>query len=126
MNDLYPVFDIEHLGKLLNEAEPLSIDIEPWRVYVLAALLQLALRHSELKDGKHPCAEVGMDMFRSFQEWLREIHPDIAQSFEIGWYSYLDVPQTMSIDLAVILGSLHYDSYYYDNDVDGNDYEGVE
>jgi hypothetical protein len=82
------------IAQTLSQVEPLEVHLEPFRAYLLVALLQLALRHPGVQEDASEVMEVGASMARRLQARLGELDPAIAASLEPGWDSKQDATIT--------------------------------
>jgi hypothetical protein len=75
---------LEQIARSLNSAKPIEAHLTPYRAYTLVGLLQLALRHPLMQDGR-PSAQIAREMAIGLTGELGKIDPLIARSLEAGW-----------------------------------------
>ncbi|NJR37770.1 MAG: hypothetical protein HC781_01690 [Leptolyngbyaceae cyanobacterium CSU_1_4] len=73
--------NIPELQKLLTQADPLTLYINPHEAFCLVGVLQLALRHPGLQS-TNVAGVVALSCAKQLQERLGEIHPTIAAALE--------------------------------------------
>lgn len=77
--------DFEAIGRALDTAEPIQINLEPYQAFSLVSLLHLTLRHPTLSQANPVVCEIATSIIRSLTAMLGEIDPSIESALNEGW-----------------------------------------